>query len=207
MYPEQTAAGLWTTPAELAKFMIGMQNALDGKRGAILSASTAREMLTPVKDHYGLGFGVQGTTFGHDGANVGFQAALTMHRNGQGVAIMTDSDNGGQLAYELLNSIAAVYGWSEYKPKLKTLYAISPAQFAGLTGTYDIEGQQFRVYRRGAALYIHSPFGPDDQLYPESPNTFFTLDLDIDFRFTTGPTGTVDGVALEPDNVIAKKIK
>jgi len=207
VYPEQTAAGLWTTPTDLAKFMMGMQNALDGKAGAILSASTAREMLTPVKDHYGLGFAVHGTSFGHDGANAGFQDAMIMHRDGQGVAIMTDSDNGGQLAGELLNAIAAVYGWSEIGPKQKALYAVSPRTFARLTGTYDLDGQTFRVYQRGAALYTNSALGPPDRLYPEGPDTFFILDQDIDFRFRTASSGKVDAVLLMPFNGIAKKIK
>lgn len=123
VYPEQTAAGLWTTPSDLAKFAIGVQRAIDGNPDAILSKARALEMLTPVKDDFGLGFQLTGrsgaATFGHGGANAGFQALFVMHRGGQGVAIMTDSDNGIYLIREILASVGAAYGWTDYVPKQK----------------------------------------------------------------------------------------
>jgi CubicO group peptidase (beta-lactamase class C family) len=50
VYPEQTAAGLWTTPADLAKVVIELQSG-----GTLLKPATVREMLTKVKGDYGLG--------------------------------------------------------------------------------------------------------------------------------------------------------
>ena len=61
VYPEQTAAGLWTTASDLAKFAIGVQRSLDGAPAAVLSKSTAIEMLSPVKDDFGLGFQLGGS--------------------------------------------------------------------------------------------------------------------------------------------------
>ena len=210
VYPEQTAAGLWTTPTDLAKFAIGMQRALNGAPGSVVSAATAREMLTPVKDGYGLGFSVEGSgrtaRFGHDGANVGFQAAFVMHRNGQGVAIMTDSDNGISLITELMNSVAAVYGWSEDKPKQKTLYAMPPSQYARFTGTYAFEGGTLSVFERGGELYLTQPGVSPDRMYPESRDTFFFLDHDIDIRFTTDPSGAVTGATVLPFGDTLKKV-
>jgi CubicO group peptidase (beta-lactamase class C family) len=217
VYPEQAAAGLWTTPTDLGKFAIGMQRALDGESGAILSAASAREMLTPVKDTTGLGFVTETAGgkpgFGHTGDDAGFEALLVMHRRGQGVAIMTDSDNGSQLIDEIMNGIGAVYGWSDYRTKQKALYAMPPSQYARFAGTYEVPGhvltpQAFilRIMRRGNALYALLP-GPAEQLYPESPMTFFILDQDVSFRFTTGPSGTVSGATIEPFGAQVQRIK
>src|SRR5262245_54739506 len=48
VYPEQAAAGLWTTPSDLARFVIEIQQALRAIAGRVLSPAMAREMVTPV---------------------------------------------------------------------------------------------------------------------------------------------------------------
>jgi hypothetical protein len=70
VYPEMSAAGRWTTAIEL-------QSALAGK-STILSAATAKEMLTPIKGDWRLGVGVGGGAahFQHGGANDGFQCDM-----------------------------------------------------------------------------------------------------------------------------------
>ena len=52
--------GLWTTPSDLAKVLIALQQSFNGARNAFLSQSTAKEMLTPVMNRWGLGVGVGG---------------------------------------------------------------------------------------------------------------------------------------------------
>src|SRR5215472_157077 len=120
VYPEMSAAGLWTTPSDLARFAIELQRALAG-RSSILSAATAREMLTPIKGGWGIGIGVGGGAahpyFEHNGANDGFQCDLVAYDSGDGIAIMTDSDNGGMLAREILRTIAYERKWPDFAPR------------------------------------------------------------------------------------------
>ena len=61
VYPELAAAGLWTTPSDLARFALGVGIALEGGTKAIVSAPTARAMLTPVLEGHGLGPRVGGS--------------------------------------------------------------------------------------------------------------------------------------------------
>jgi CubicO group peptidase (beta-lactamase class C family) len=47
VYPEQAAAGLWTTPSDLARVAIELQRAIRGPAGTVLKQSIAREMIAP----------------------------------------------------------------------------------------------------------------------------------------------------------------
>ena len=117
VYPELAAAGLWTTPTDLAKFAIEVQLSLLGRSNKVLSQALAREMVTPVGvGPYGVGFGVtkegEGWYFGHGGSNWGFQCDLVAHTlKGYGFAVMTNADSGGVLARELRTRVAAAYAW------------------------------------------------------------------------------------------------
>lgn len=116
IYPEMAAAGLWTTPTDLARFAIEIANSRHGKSNRVLSQKMTEEMLTPVMDGAGLGFFVEKENpgqFGHNGADEGFQALLTMNsETGKGVAIMADSDNGISAADYVLRRVAQEYAWT-----------------------------------------------------------------------------------------------
>jgi CubicO group peptidase (beta-lactamase class C family) len=118
-YPEMAAAGLWTTPSDLARFAIELRNAFHGTSERVLSAATARQMLTRQrKDLNGLGIGLGGEgstlSFSHGGANRGFMCHLiALAESGDGAAIMTNGDRGQALIQEVLRAIAAEYGWPQ----------------------------------------------------------------------------------------------
>jgi len=117
VYPEQAAAGLWTTATDLAKFAIEVQLALLGRSSRVLSQSTARELITPVGvGPHAVGFAIgkqgEGWYFQHGGSNWGFQCDLTAHQiKGYGAAIMTNGDNGYPLIQELRKMIQQEYAW------------------------------------------------------------------------------------------------
>jgi tetratricopeptide (TPR) repeat protein len=116
IYPEMAAAGLWTTPTDLAKFAIEIALSKQGKANHVLSEKMTNEMLTPVMDEAGLGFFLDKRNpgqFGHGGADEGFQALLTMNANsGKGIAIMANSDRGMTAAEPLIRSVAREYDWN-----------------------------------------------------------------------------------------------
>jgi CubicO group peptidase (beta-lactamase class C family) len=117
VYPELEAAGLWTTPTDLARLAIELQQALLGQSSRVLNETTARQMVTPVGiGDFAVGFSIrkigEGWYFSHGGSNWGFQCELIAHRlKGYGVAIMTNADSGGVVVNEIRNRVSAAYNW------------------------------------------------------------------------------------------------
>lgn len=117
VYPEQAAAGLWTTPSDLARVAIEVQDAVRGPKGKVLTQASAREMTAPVgTGPYAVGFSVeqrgQGWYFSHGGSNWGFRCSLVAHvRKGYGVVVMTNGDAGGGVIAEIEARMASAYGW------------------------------------------------------------------------------------------------
>jgi CubicO group peptidase (beta-lactamase class C family) len=118
IYPEQAAAGLWTTPSDLARFAIEIQQTLrTATAGRVLSPALAREMVTPVGvGPFAVGLTIEkrgeGWYFSHGGSNWGFRCNLVAHvRKGYGVVVMTNADSGSAVASEIEARVAAAYGW------------------------------------------------------------------------------------------------
>jgi CubicO group peptidase (beta-lactamase class C family) len=120
-YPEMTAAGLWSTASDMARFAIAVQNALAGKPGALLSRELAQQMVNGGLGGWGLGFDTGGSTaapwFSHSGSDAGFLAMLIAYQNGDGIAVMTNGDGGFFLAVEIVRTVANEYGWPDFQPK------------------------------------------------------------------------------------------
>jgi CubicO group peptidase (beta-lactamase class C family) len=120
VYPEQAAAGLWTTPSDLARLVIEVQRSAAGQSNRVLSRTHVQEMLSPVGvGDYAVGFSIakigQGWYFAHGGANWGFRATLLAHKsNGYGLVIMTNADQGGAVAAELSRRIQMAYEWDSF---------------------------------------------------------------------------------------------
>ena len=117
VYPELAAAGLWTTPSDLARFAIDVQKTVRGGDGAVLNSRLVGEMLRPVGvGPYAVGFSIsrmgEGWYFGHGGSNWGFRARLLAHTaKGYGFVIMTNADSGGGLIEEMSRRIQNAYSW------------------------------------------------------------------------------------------------
>jgi len=134
--PEMAAAGLWTTPTDLAKLAIGVARAAQrDAAGQILSRALATDMLRPHAsqgvinilgtrddpDAMGYGFfvGEKRHRFGHIGGHVGYQATLVFFADtGDGAVILTNSDVGLLAGNELLDAIAKHYQWNWVAPPL-----------------------------------------------------------------------------------------
>ncbi len=143
VYPELAAAGLWTTPTDLATFAIEHQLSLQGKSNRILSREMEEKMMTPyISDSYGLGFGVQrmgdAVYFQHSGGNLGFGCLLIAHKDkGYGAVVMINS-NSFAIIQEIVRSIAQEYRWENYLPVPFERFAIAPEMLKRIAGRYQI---------------------------------------------------------------------
>jgi CubicO group peptidase (beta-lactamase class C family) len=187
-YPELAAAGLWTTPVDLAHFELGVLDAWTGRNTSVLSQATTLQMLTPGLGDYGLGLIVRGVSpfrrFQHGGVNDGFVSSMIMFENGDGAVIMTNGARGGQLASEIMHSIAAEYDWPDGQPKIRQRTDVSPQLLDRLVGTYQL-APDFSIYisKQGGRLFAQSTGQEQFEIFPESDHDFFFTAMDAVLTF------------------------
>jgi CubicO group peptidase (beta-lactamase class C family) len=121
VYPEMAPAGLWTTASDLARFAISLQQSFAGQPHPVLTAASARLMITPVMNHYALGLAVKGegqsAMFSHGGRNEGFDTLLNAYTNvGLGVVIMINANDNSRFMIRVQDAVALAYGWPDYHP-------------------------------------------------------------------------------------------
>lgn len=119
VYPEIAAAGLWTTPTDIARFVTELQLSLRGESNRVLTRENVELLLTEVMNDYALGFGLRRINgqqyFWHAGANDGFRGGMLGHMSlGYGVVVMTNSDNGSDLTEAIIRLMGDREGWPGY---------------------------------------------------------------------------------------------
>jgi CubicO group peptidase (beta-lactamase class C family) len=200
IYPEMAAAGLWTTPTDLARVAIDMQQAWAGQPGTLLRPELAREMFSPqVEEHIGLGFFLEGVgRFGHSGSDEGFMSELIAYREGgRGAVVMTNADWGGFLRPEVFRAIAREYEWPDFEPAVKPAIKLAAQALAPYAGTYELKpGFAVEVIPRGNALFLQPSGQAPVRLYPSSETEFFAEALNIEVRFSQSGEGTLPVVEI-----------
>jgi CubicO group peptidase (beta-lactamase class C family) len=188
VYPEMAAAGLWTTPSDLARFAIGLQKMLHGGKGP-LSQKMAENMITPRKEGYALGLGIneegRARYFEHGGSNEGFRSLLVVSENrGYGVVVMTNNDNGTPLMQEIVRAVAAAYYWEGYQIDPVVPAQVSAEQLGVYAGRYRLDGDTIYVVERAAGgLKVIVPLDETFTLVPVSPARYVRRDNDTRYTF------------------------
>jgi len=174
--------GLWTTASDLAQTIIAIDAAFRGTDSEFLSPSLAHEMLTKQNDQWGLGVQLQGAgdtlAFRHDGSTPGYKAVLFAYANrGEGVVILTNGDRGGELADEILYSVASAYDWPDFRVLEKQVVAVGPEVLKQYVGRYQMApGAYATITLENGALYGEVRGRDKTRLYPEAQNKFFMIE-------------------------------
>ena len=145
-YPEQAAAGLWTTPSDLANYCLEIQKIHEGKKNGVLSKETIDEMLTKYKNNWGLGPSLQwegdSLIFRHGGKNAGFTNEFISFANrGNAVIVMTNADNGRKIIGEILRSISGYYNWGISNQKVVEVKEVDAEKLKKFVGKYLLDFQ------------------------------------------------------------------
>lgn len=166
VYPEQAAAGLWTTPSDLSKYIIETQLAYKKKSGKVLNQALTEKRLTPYIDsNAALGVFIvkkdQERYFNHNGGNEGFLCtSYGSLESGNGVVIMINSDK-YSIIPEVLNSVARVYGWKNfYKPVFKSVYYPSKDTLQKYVGSYLLFNDTITISFCGESLCVRQNGDP-----------------------------------------------
>ena len=172
-YPEHAAAGLWTTPTELVT--LGRELSKSYREGGLLRQETARRMLTPVMDDYGLClWNLRGDIGYHGGANEGFltEWMFSLREDLCAVSMVNRCDERTDeaqldMVLELFQTLEA--DLSEDGDK---------AEWEAYCGRYEPNEEDFpleEVFLREGKLYARVP-GEDGEkthrLYPIGERTF-----------------------------------
>ena len=212
VYPQQAPAGLYTTPTDLARFLIEVQQAYRG-RGRVLKQASARAMLTPLADvstgtyreQMGLGaFLLQRADrtdeasryFEHTGVNAGFLAyAIGSVVGGNGVVIMMNNDGGaGELGKELRRAVAKVYGWPAFLPPPIQPRSTPAADLDAYAGRYRRGPDEVvRFQRQDGHLVENINAGNDILVYPQGRDTVAFTDFALQGLFERAADSQVTG--------------
>ena len=199
VYPTQAAAGLWTTPTDLAKYMIDIQLSIKGKSNKVLNKNFA-ELHTNrfLKDaDVTLGSFKQERNkeayFFHDAANDGFRGLyFGSIEGGNGVAIVVNSDL-GDIIYELLNSVANVYNWKGWdKPKNVQTIAIDKSLYKKYKGLYVVDSSFIEITQEKDGLYYYVQ-GKKAKMYFTTTVDFMNIEFASEKTFVINKSGAIEG--------------
>lgn len=197
-YPESAAAGLWTTPTDLARLFVLLEATQRGKTDRLVRPDLLAEMLTPqiplrgigLDGNEGLGFFLTGEPddlyYGHGGSNEGYRNQILARKGrGQAAVIMTNSDSGDALTDEWINNVALEFGWDSFvdTPFLPMPNPPANAALAEFTGDYASGDWQFHIRHTPAGLTLEIPGQPALALCPRDVDRFYLTQLNASIQF------------------------
>ncbi len=200
IYPEQAAAGLWTTPTDLCKFMIETQLAYQGRSHTLLSRELTKLEVTPYLDSSSaLGVFIDNRDgikyFHHSGSNDGFECVYygTLD-GGDGAAVMINSNN-AEILDEVVNSVSGVYAWKNFNPVKKTVIEVPDTILSSYVGKYLLNGEPVYITRQKDTLTLND--GKTlYKMYFTSGADFFIYEFRGENKFLCDSLGHVSGFTI-----------
>lgn len=205
IYPEQAAAGLWTSSTDLAKYVIETQLALNGSSQKVLSKELTELRLTPYIDSSAaLGVFIQNKNgvkyFTHGGVDEGFVSQYVgSFEGGNGVVVMTNTYNTA-LFTEIINSVAKVYNWKNYyTPIIKKECNIPDSSMRAYTGKYKIGNDTLSVIKQNDGLYMDVGENTLWKIHFSDHTHFFFYERNLALNFITNSLNKIIGFTLDKE--------
>lgn len=166
-YPELAAAGLWSSAQDLAQLGRSLCLARIGHPAAPWPGTDLRVMFTRQAGDRNLAMGhglflkTSGTLAFHEGANYGYRCLLLMvPERCEGVAVMTNGENGRGLIMDVLRALADIYHWPGLAPLADPAVTQPPAALLQRAGRHyagawrDARGQVIRIVHNNNGLEL-----------------------------------------------------
>lgn len=210
IYPEMAAAGLWTTPSDVARFALDLQFTKAGMPGQLLSPQMVNELLTPQcnagnRGDIGLGVFIHGTgnqaRFGHAGDNTGFNCQwVSLVHQGQGCVIMTNSDEGWRIVDKLQHILAQVYKWPVVPPADKHRSLQDIAVYDEYVGEYELRPDfVLTVKKTDNGLLLQAPQQAPIVLVRVDDMVYLLANLEDTVTFLRNEQGMIDMLILQQE--------
>lgn len=192
IYPEQAAAGLWTTPSDLARFAIGLARSTRGEGGTILGEEAATQLIARGPGNWGLGIDL-GPADGprqisHTGKTIGYTSMFVIYPDScKGAVVMTNGYDGGWLINEIMRAISDVHHWPSRKQEPAQATVPLTDEIADrFIGTYrlkDFPTERFTISRDPAGTLFWARDGhvgrtlmPVNEAKLFSPDSIMTIE-------------------------------
>lgn len=204
-YPEMTAAGLWTTAPDLARYCIEVELSLQGKANHVLSQKLTEEMLTPGKGNWGLGLEIGGSSedpyFSHGGVNAGFEDLFVAYeKHGDGAVVLTNAQGGTELATNIMRSIANEYGWPDFHSAVRTEVKVPSDALKQYVGAYQMRPGVYMTIRLSDDQLVSQLTGQESvPLFAEANDKFFPKVVDAELDFVRDTGGKISSLVLHQD--------
>lgn len=211
IYPEMAAAGLWTTPSDMALLALDLQLTKAGRPGQLLSPQMINALLTPQssagqRGNIGLGMFLQGTgsasaRFGHAGDNTGFHCQwVSLVERGQGFVIMTNSDAGWRMIEQMERIIPRVYEWPTIRPVKKPRRIQRTSNEDEFVGEYALRPDfLLSVQKQGRRLHLCVPQQAPLPLKRVDELVYQLEDLEDTVTFVRNVRGEIDMLILRQE--------
>lgn len=211
VYPEQAAAGLWTTPTDIAKYIIECQLAYEGRSGKVLSSEMMKKRMSPYfGSTFALGVFIENRNgnkwFNHNGGNEAFVCTYYgSMEGGNGVVIMENGQNFSLLS-EILNSVAQVYDWKGfYNPVFKKVVKVPRDSLQLYVGNYLLVKDTLTIKFSGDDLVLlqnGEPASGYKMIFSDN-NSFTVQEVpDATLRVLRNAAGKVDALELKQGGVM-----
>lgn len=172
-YPEQAAAGLWSNSIDMAKFLIEIYKAYQGK-SSIFSASDIKSIISQERDGHVYGFILNRSgddiSITHYGGNAAYRTGMTISlTSGNGLTYLINSDNGGALGNELLLTASQVYNWQHFKQTNVSREQVNANDLKPLAGKYKWNNQidlSIKYDESSKQISLFFPNGDEYKLTP-----------------------------------------
>ncbi len=202
VYPEMAAAGLWTTPSDLARFAIEIQQSLAGKSSKLLAQAMTQQMLTNQLNNFGLGLGLSGTgaarRFSHNGRDEGFDAMMMAYaETGQGLVVMINANDNSGMTGRIIEFVARKYNWPQFPLSAPAATSKQPSAvpLETVSGRYELSNNNMLTLEsREGSLFVDINGLPDEEFMPIGGENFGSTNRNVRFRMTRNAAGDVDGM-------------